>query len=631
MRRGTLTGVVLAAAAGLALSLPAMLAGCGGGGGSGPTGPEPGVPAQVTDLEVVAGSPTSVVLAWTVPAAAAKAGGLTYDLRHVTLGDEGLDRAAWTVATAPIALQAAGQRQQHTVTGLAAGVTYVFSLSARYGDGAWSSPSPPAVGTAATQPDITPPARTVDLEQLWGAPGTVTLAWSPAGDDTVHGRAAAYDVRYHAEPLSPANWAAATAAAGEPVLDDESGRLTLTITGLPDGQAFHAALKSADDAGNASALSNDAVMQANTKRRLRVRVDGSGDYAKLNDAIHAALPGDVVLVGPGAYTWANQGDGDPVQGLFVVQRDQTGFTIRGEQGAEATILDGQGQGRVMYVVGGTFGEGESRTWAGVTIEGFTFTGGLARGVSGELGAPWAGAGIALHLTDTLVRDCIFRGNSSTEGGAVWMGGQGGSRLEDCLVEDNSADYGGGVFLVNSEPVMAVRNCVIRGNSAAFAGGGIYMYNVGVEMDDTLVHGNSAFDRGGGMYVAALHDGSWIRGCSVLDNASPVASGVRLAYPMTLAFERNLVAANVGGAGLEAVAAGTGSGAILRVACTLLHGNTGGNALPAGAVDLGGNLFTNPRLCADGLHPAADSPCLPANRAGGDACGTIGALPQGCGG
>lgn len=619
--------------------LPALLllaiAGCGGGGD--PTGPGAGVPARVTDLEAVAGSGTSVTLAWTVPAAAAKAGGsLAYDLRYTTLGNEGLDRAAWTAAPAPVALAGAGQRQQHLVTGLAAGTTYVFSLAARFSDGSvWSRPSLPAVGTAAVQPDQTPPARPVDLVQHAGGAASVTVAWSLAGDDTIYGSAASYDVRYHTEPLTPANWAAAVPVSGPAGTHPNPAKRTLEISGLAAGVAVHVGVKAIDDAGNTSALSNVITVQPGAMRTLYVRADGLGDYAKLNDAIHAAVAGDVVLVAPGRYTWSNQGDGDPTQGLFLVLRDQTDFTIRGEGGAAATILDGEAQGRVMYVQGGTFGSGEERTWAGVTIEGFTFTNGRALGVSGELGTPWAGAGLALHLTDTLVRDCVFTGNQSTEGGAVWLGGQGGSRLENCLIEGNSAEMGGGAFLVNSEPVMSLSNCTIRNNTATLVGGGVYAGNVGLEMDGTLIHGNAAYDRGGGLYIAQLHDGSWFEGCSILDNTAPIASGIRLAYPMTVTMRRTLVAFNGGGAGIQSVVSGTGSGAVLEAGCSLVFGNGGGNALPPGTIDLGGNLVgdlaVDPLLCADDLHPSAASPCLPDNRAGGDACGIIGALGAGCGG
>ena len=507
----------------------------------------------------------------------------------------------------------------------AASAVALFVLAAGCGGGGGpADPTPP-------QPDQTRPARVLDLAQHAATATSVTVSWSLAGDDSLSGRAASYDVRYAEAPLTEETWAAATPVATTPQPHPNPAKRLVTITGLPAATTFHVGLKATDDAGNVSALSNVIAVQVGTMRTFYVRLDGTGDFPTLNQAIAAAQPGDVVLVAAGRYTWTNQGDGDATQGLFVVHRDQTDFTIRGESGAAATILDAQQHSRVLYVEGGTFGEGEARTWAGVTIEGFTFTNGRALGTPGELGSPWAGAGIALHLTDTLVRDCIFRGNEAREGGAVWMGGQGGSRLEDCLLEDNVAETGGGAFLVNSEPVMSVSGCTIRNNIASLAGGGLYANNVGLELDTTLLAGNTAADRGGGMYLAALHAGSWLETCSVLDNASPVGSGIRLAYPMTVSLRSSLVAFNNGGAGLESVASGTGSGAVVEAACVLRHGNAGGDALPFGAVDLGGNLVTDPLLCPDGRQPSPASPCLPGNRAGGDDCGLIGALGAGCGG
>lgn len=601
------------------------LAACGGGDPAGP-GSTP-APGQVTDLSVVAGSATSVTLAWTVPGAALKKGGsLTYDLRYIRRGEESADRALWTVAPRPAALAAAGQRQQHLVAGLAAGTTYVFSLSASYDGATWSDPSAFAVGTAAPQPDATPPARPTDLVQYRGDATSVTVAWSLAGDDSIYGRAAAYEVRYSTTPLTPANWDEATVVTAPPAAHPNPAKLTATIDGLADGRTCHVGVVAVDDVGNVSGLSNVVVVQTGAMRTLYVRPDGAGDYPTLNDAIHAALPGDVVLVAPGRYTWTGQGDGDATQGLFVVLRDQTDFTIRGEAGAAATILDAERQGRVMYVTGGTFGAEPDRTWAGVTIEGFTFTNGRALGVEGELGPPWAGAGLALHLTDTLVRDCVFRGNEAVQGGAVWMGGQGGSRLENCLIEGNRADAGGGVMLINSEPVMGLSGCVLRNNHAATAGGGLFAVNVGAVFENLQVYGNDSDLKGGGVSLSALHAGSLLEGCTIVGNAGTLGAGLRVVSDMTIEMRRCLLAFNLRGAAYS-----TESGGAVAAGCCLVFGNAGGNTPPPLYTDLGGNLTIDPLLCADGLHPSAASPCLPGNRAGGDACGQIGALGAGCGG
>jgi len=593
------------------------LAACGGGD---PAAPEPGAMAPVTDLEVVAGSENSVTLAWTVPGASP-----VYDLRYMRLGEESADRSLWTVAPRPVPLADPGQRQQHVVAGLTAGVAYVFSLAASRDGVTWSEPSPPAVGTAALQPDATRPARPVDLAQFRGEATSVAVAWSLTGDDSIYGRAAGYEVRYATAPLTAESWDAAQVVGARPVPHPNPAKLVVTIDGLLAGETYHVGLKALDDVGQASALSNVVAVQPGVMRTLYVKVDRSGDYPTIDDAVHAALPGDVVLVAPGRYTWFEHGDGDVTQSLVTVRRDQTDFTIRGEGGAAATILDGQSQGRILYVTGGTSGSGEARTWAGVTIEGFTFTNGRAMGVEGQLGPPWAGAGVALHLTDTVVRDCVFRNNEAVQGGAVWMGGQGASRLENCLLEDNFAELGGGVMLVNSEPVMGLSGCVIRNNRAIEAGGGLFAANVGVVIEDLQVTGNTSENKGGGVSLSALHPGSRVEGCTIVGNTALIGGGLRVAGDMTIGLRRCLLAFNLGGA-----ATSVDAGSALAAGCGLVFGNAGGDAVPADYTDLGGNLTVDPLLCGDGLHPAVGSPCLPENRAGGDDCGRIGALDAGCG-
>ena len=64
------------------------LAACSSGDGDGGGGPGPTVElATISDLRVIAGSDTTVTLAWTVPAALAKAGGdIRYERRQVAAG-----------------------------------------------------------------------------------------------------------------------------------------------------------------------------------------------------------------------------------------------------------------------------------------------------------------------------------------------------------------------------------------------------------------------------------------------------------------------------------------------------------------------------------------------------------------
>ncbi len=94
--------------------------------------------------------------------------------------------------------------------------------------------------------------------QVFGAtfvPGPVTLNWTAPGDDGPSGSAASYDLRYSRSPIvSVADFAAATPVAGAPV-PQAAGAIESMVVSLPQG-TYHFALRSMDDSGNQSGLSN---------------------------------------------------------------------------------------------------------------------------------------------------------------------------------------------------------------------------------------------------------------------------------------------------------------------------------------------------------------------------------------
>lgn len=90
----------------------------------------------------------------------------------------------------------------------------------------------------------------------------VTLTWTAPGDDGTIGLAARYDVRYSLSPITAANFAQAIVAPGPPDPGAAGTLQTFTIGGLQSGATYYFAVKSVDDAGNWSAISNVAVRQA---------------------------------------------------------------------------------------------------------------------------------------------------------------------------------------------------------------------------------------------------------------------------------------------------------------------------------------------------------------------------------
>jgi hypothetical protein len=622
--RNTVQRLLLSSLLGIVLA--AGLFGCSGSDDGGPGAvPTPAL-APVADLAVVAGSETSLTLQWSSPQPAAKSGlSIRYDLRHTTQVGAAVPWDQWDPLPSPAADADHGQTHVHEVVGLEPGATYVFALRASSDGTVWSEPSSPVMGTVAADFDAVPPAAIRDL-RVWGATeSSLTVAWSVTGDDSVYGVASRYELRSATAPIDELNWDAATVVPGAPVAGEVAGKLQQTLSGLVAGQTYYCAVVAYDDEDQRSGLSNPCSGAAADLRVIRVYVDGSGDYPTIERAIAAADSGDLVLVGPGRYTWTNQGTGDPLKGLINVPRDWDGFEVRSMAGAAATIVDAEGQGGCWSVTGGSFSQnGEIYDYAGITIDGFTLTGGVANGVEASPDESWGGGGIYLHLSDTIIRNCIITGNEATHGGGVWIGGQGDARLENCVVANNSGRLGGGVMLINSDPRITVTGCRITDNTAAY-GAGMFAYHCTMTLEKTIIARNSTTGRGGGLFAQNMNPGGEITACTIAGNrAMTLGSGLCIADNSRVTVTRTIVANNRDTAGLATMA-----GSVFELGCSIVYGNGGFDELPFGTVDLGGIMRVDPRLCGDDtFRPAAGSPCWPENRAADD-CGVLGARDEAC--
>ena len=135
----------------------------------------------------------------------------------------------------------------HELTVLA-GFTVLALMMVLSGCGAKQA-SPPPVG------DTTPPSTVRNLEVI-SPPGlVVTLVWTAPGDDGDVGRAARYDIRRAAAPITATGWDSATTVAAPPVPKLAGEQERLTLSGLPLG-TWHFAVRAADEVPNWSAISH---------------------------------------------------------------------------------------------------------------------------------------------------------------------------------------------------------------------------------------------------------------------------------------------------------------------------------------------------------------------------------------
>ena len=149
------------------------------------------------------------------------------------------------------------------------------------------------------------------------------------------------------------------------------------------------------------------------------------DYPTIQAGIDAANDGILILVAPGTY----------VENINFRGKD---LTLRGEQGAEVTVIDGNQSGSVVSFILGETTE--------AVLDGFTITNGtgsiVARGRSG--------LGIFCSYSSPTIENCIITGNeiiTGASGGGIGCY-ESSAVITNCLitgnvVSDSSGRYGAG--------------------------------------------------------------------------------------------------------------------------------------------------------------------------------------------
>jgi len=85
---------------------------------------------------------------------------------------------------------------------------------------------------------------------------TVRLSWTAPGDDGAIGTATLYDMRMSTSPIDLSNWSSAGAVPGMPAPRVAGTKQTVTVTGVTRGTTYYFAVRTQDDAGNWSGISN---------------------------------------------------------------------------------------------------------------------------------------------------------------------------------------------------------------------------------------------------------------------------------------------------------------------------------------------------------------------------------------
>lgn len=89
-----------------------------------------------------------------------------------------------------------------------------------------------------------------------GGPDSVSLSWTAPGDDAWIGTATLYDLRISTAPITSGNWNAAASVPGLPAPLASGTRQSTIVRALSRDTVYYFAIRTADDAGNWSAISN---------------------------------------------------------------------------------------------------------------------------------------------------------------------------------------------------------------------------------------------------------------------------------------------------------------------------------------------------------------------------------------
>lgn len=291
-------------------------------------------------------------------------------------------------------------------------------------------------------------------------------------------------------------------------------------------------------------------------------------------AVDISTAGDLIKVAAGEYTDVHHRPAPPEYlspppgGLYQVVYLDKAITIQGgylapdfqdppDPQANPTILDANGQGRVLVIIG-------SMT---PTVRGLHITGGDALGLGG---GPWGlggdvGGGVYVALASPVLEENEIFDNVSVSSG-------GGS------------DKGGGLFFDNSSAL--VRGNFIH-NNYAYLGGGLFLANSDVTVDSNAVVTNTAGIDGAGLYLYNCQ-GIALSGNEIKSNSSPwtIWGGGLYVENSSVTLARNTLSQNAayGGGGLYA----TGSQVLLQA--NTLSGNIADSYSSGLAGDSGGGVY-----------------------------------------
>ena len=222
-------------------------------------------------------------------------------------------------------------------------------------------------------------------------------------------------------------------------------------------------------------------------------------YASLQAAVDAANSDDTLKLVTGRYTGVSTREGH----TQLVYIDKT-LTIEGGylpdwtlaySSVDPSILDAEGQGRVLFVSGNVT----------VTLKGLNITGGAG---------PEGGGVYSQGANLTLLRCQVYANQAETQGGGLYLADSAtGFEIVNTLIYTNTAGSGGGLVTVGANGSLI--NTVIAENQATQTSGaaGLQVYSPSLP----LLHGTIVHNTGGSAGIVVSPSAQLSMKNTIVDN------------------------------------------------------------------------------------------------------------------
>jgi len=515
-------------------------------------------------------------------------------------------------------------------------------------------------GDDSTAPDSIPPATISDLVALAELDSTASLTWTAPGDDGREGTADRYEVRVSTlSPAIPEWWDEAVVVPGAPRPGPAGVQESFAVRGLVPDSSYTFAIRTIDETGNASSLSNFAVISIVGPRPPAV-VDFAfaqitSSWATLSwthpDPGDASIEAYEMRISPQSLSeenWENAnlldglpGPFDPGRarefkwtGLAANQTWFVGLRTRAPGGRYSDIESVQFDTPSLHI---QTGSGPLRPVADLSTALTTavendiielgpgrFTGGGNRNLEiDELTVTILATDPGLSILDFEAkgRGWVLRGGrtrfegltltrgrageGSNFGGAIFCVGTSSPQFDGCIFEENTAIASGGAVAVFARATPSFTDCTFRENSAVDNGGALFAEGGSNPVFDRCTFSlNQAGQLGGGAYFLSA-TGQFLRS-RFEANEALVSGGAVALDESSPAFDQTIFDGNVA-ANLDPDD-GSGGGAMfarLRSAPTIERSTFARNS----TTDWGGAIY-----CRDSSSPIIEQSVFTGNSA-----------------